>query len=123
VLEGIASGTAHILDTYRDVGAEPSMVLAVGGGTRNDVWLQATSDLGHVSQVLRKRTIGASYGDAFLAAVATGSTTPDAIDDWNPTTRTVSPHEVPAYAHQYPLWKALYERTSDIAHALTGGPA
>jgi xylulokinase len=123
VLEGIASGTAHILDTYRDVGAEPSMVLAVGGGTRNDVWLQATSDLGHVSQVLRERTIGASYGDAFLAAVATGSTTPDAIDDWNPTTRTVSPHEVPAYAHQYPLWKALYERTSDIAHALTGGPA
>jgi hypothetical protein len=34
----------------------------------------------------------------------------------------VSPDEVPAYAQQYPLWKALYARTSDIAHALAGGP-
>src|SRR5690606_15579317 len=44
VLEGIASGTAHVLETYREVGAAPTSVFAVGGGTRNPVWLQATSD-------------------------------------------------------------------------------
>ena len=54
-------------------------VYAVGGGTRNEVWMQATSDLGQVPQVVRERTVGASYGDAFLAAVAVGAATPGQI--------------------------------------------
>jgi len=118
VLEGIAAGTAHVMDTYRELDAAPHTVLAVGGGTRNEVWLQATSDLGRVSQVVREKTIGASYGDAFLAAVAIGAVAPDAIGDWNPVVRTVTPESVPAYERQYPLWKMLYERTKDLSAAL-----
>ena len=122
VLEGIAAGTAHVLETYREVGAMPDVVHAVGGGTANEVWLQATSDLGGVTQQVRERTIGASYGDAFLAAVAIGAVAPDAIDDWNPVARTVEPRDVAAYDRQYPLWKELYLRTRDVAHALAGAP-
>lgn len=118
VLEGIAAGTAHVLETYREVGAAPSAVYAVGGGTRNPVWLQATSDLGDVAQVVRQRTIGASYGDAFLAAVAIGAAEPDAIGSWNPVERTVDPVARPAYDRQYPIWKELYLRTRELAHAL-----
>jgi xylulokinase len=118
VLEGIASGTAHVMETYRQVGASPRRVFAVGGGTKNEVWLQATSDLARVTQLVRQRTVGASYGDAFLAAVGVGAATPADIGAWNAVARTVSPEPVPAYARQYPLWKALYERTRDIAHAL-----
>jgi xylulokinase len=118
VLEGIAAGTAHVMDTYRELDAAPHTVLAVGGGTRNEVWLQATSDLGRMPQIVRERTIGASYGDAFMAAVAIGAVPPDRIGDWNPVVRTVMPESVPAYLRQYPLWKALYERTKDISHAL-----
>ncbi|MFN8622508.1 MAG: FGGY-family carbohydrate kinase [Chloroflexota bacterium] len=121
VLEGIAAGTALVVDTYRDVGAEPHTVLAVGGGTKNPVWLQATSDLGRVPQVVRENTIGASYGDAFLAAVAAGTASLDDIDVWNPVVRTVEPQVVPAYERQYPLWKLAYERTKDISHALGEG--
>ena len=121
-LEGIAAGTAHVLETYREVGATPGTVFAVGGGTRNAVWLQATSDLGGVSQVVCEKTIGASYGDAFLAAVAIGATTPGQIADWNPVARTVTPEAVPAYERQYPLWKELYTSTRDIAHALASRP-
>jgi xylulokinase len=118
VLEGIAAGTAHVIETYRDVGAAPRAVYAVGGGTRNPVWMQATSDLGQVSQIVRERTVGASYGDAFLAAVAVGVASQDAIATWNPVARTVTPERVPAYERQYPLWKSLYAQTRDIAHAL-----
>ncbi len=118
VLEGIAAGTAHVMDTYRDVGAPPERVYAVGGGTQNPVWLQATSDLGGVTQLVRQRTVGAAYGDAFLAAVAVGTASPADIERWNPVVRTVTPERVPAYERQYPLWKALYERTADIAHQL-----
>ena len=118
VLEGIASGTAHVMDTYRELDAAPLTVLAVGGGTRNEVWLHATSDLGRMPQKVREKTIGASYGDAFLAAVAIGAVPSDRIGDWNPVMRTVMPEPVPAYVRQYPLWKTLYERTKDISHAL-----
>ena len=118
VLEGIAAGTAHVLDTCREAGAEPARLVAVGGGTKNAVWMQATSDFGGVPQIVPEKTIGASFGDAFLAAVAAGIVTPDEIAHWNPIDRTIQPQAVPAYARQYPLWKSLYAATRDIAHAL-----
>jgi xylulokinase len=119
VMEGIASASAHVLDTCRAVGAAPQRVLAVGGGTKNDVWMQATSDIGRVPQIVCEKTMGASYGDGFLAAVAIGAAQPGDIAGWNPVARVVSPADVPAYATQYPLWRALYTQTRDIAHALT----
>lgn len=117
-LEGVAMGTAHVFDTCREVGAAPSRVLAVGGGTQNAVWMQATSDLARTSQLVCEKTMGASYGDAFLAAVAVGAVMPDEITRWNPVARTVTAEPVAAYDRQYPLWKALYLQTRDIAHAL-----
>ena len=121
VCEGIASGTAHVMDTCRDLGAAPSRVLAVGGGTQNAVWMQATSDLGGVAQIVAEKTIGASYGDAFLAAVAVGRALPDQIAEWNPVARVVQPMTEAAYARQYPLWRRLYTQTRDIAQELGAG--
>lgn len=121
VLEGIASGTAHVLETYRDLGASPQRILAVGGGTKNAVWMQATSDIAAAGQIVCEKTVGASYGNAFLAAVAVGKTMREEIVEWNPVARTIRPEAVAAYARQYPLFKRLYEQTKDIAHALGAG--
>ncbi len=118
VLEGIAAGTAHVFETYTQAGAPPARLRAVGGGTQNAVWMQATSDMAGLSQEICARTTGASYGDAFLAAVALGLALPDEIAAWNPVARSVAPQDVPAYRRQYPLWKRLYTQTRDIAHAL-----
>lgn len=118
VLEGIASGTAHVLETYREVGAFPDRILAVGGGTKNAVWMQATSDLAGAGQIVCEKTVGASYGDAFLAATAVGKAMPEEIVEWNPVARTVRPETVAAYARQYPLFKRLYTQTREIAHEL-----
>ncbi len=117
-IEGIAMGTAHVLDTYRDLDAAPTKVLAVGGGTKNAIWMQATSDLAKTPQLVCEKTLGASYGNAFLAAVAVGAASPDEIIQWNPVASTVTPEHIAAYARQYQLWKALYAQTKDIAHAL-----
>jgi xylulokinase len=117
-VEGIASATAQILDCYAEAGVSPRLVTAVGGGTKNAIWLQATSDLCNVTQAVPEKTVGASYGDAFLAALATGAVLPDEIAVWNPVARTVRPEVVAAYQRQYPLWQALYAATRDIAHAL-----
>jgi xylulokinase len=118
VLEGIAMGTAHVFETCAEVGAAPGRVLAVGGGTKNALWLQATSDIGGVVQHVCERTIGASYGDAFLAALAIGAVRPGDIRAWNPDASTVTPEVVPAYGVQYPVWKQLYLQTRDLMAAL-----
>ncbi|OYX24656.1 MAG: carbohydrate kinase [Rhodobacterales bacterium 32-66-7] len=118
VLEGVAMATAQVVETYGAVGAAPLTIRAVGGGTKNALWLQATSDLCRAEQELCAQTIGASYGDAFLAALAVGLVSKADITRWNPVSARVLPEAVAAYDRHYPLWKALYAQTRDIAHAL-----
>jgi xylulokinase len=119
-LEGIACGTAHILDTYREVGAPPEKVFAVGGGTKNRVWSQATSDIARLPQLVRKRTLGASYGDAFLAALGVGDVRRDDIRRWNPIEREIAPQPSSTYERQYAVYRELYPRTRELMHWLDG---
>ncbi|MDU8942797.1 FGGY-family carbohydrate kinase [Ovoidimarina sediminis] len=120
ILEGIAYGTAHVTETFAEAGAAPARILAVGGGVQNEVWLRATSDITGLTQIVCDKTVGASYGDAFLAACAVGAAEPGDIDRWNPPAREVPPEDHPAYATQFALFKKLYRDTKDIAHALKG---
>lgn len=119
-LEGIAMATRHITETFAEAGAAPSRALAVGGGTQNRTWLQATADLTGLPQTLCTTTTGASFGNAFLAALATGHVS--SITDWNPPAETVAPQHHPAYDHLYPLFRRLYAQTKDIAAALDRTP-
>ena len=118
LLEGIANGTAHVIETFRDVDQSPARVLAVGGGTKNAVWMQATSDIAGVPQTVCEKTMGAAYGDAFLAACAVGMAAPEDIAAWNPAMRTVQPENRPVYARQYRLFRELYESTKGVAAGL-----
>ncbi len=118
-LEGIACATRHITDTYANAGAAPSRVLAVGGGTKNRPWLQATSDLTGLDQLLCHVSTGASFGDAFLASLAVGQSSPASMADWNPVVETIRATPHAAYTRQYPLFRRLYEATKDIAADLS----
>ena len=71
-----------------------------------------------MAQEVCDKTIGASYGDAFLAALAVGLATEADIARWNPVASRVESQDVPAYRKQYPLWRELYLSTRDIAHGL-----
>ncbi len=114
VVEGIACATRHITDTYAEAGSPPKRVLAVGGGTRNRPWMQATSDLTGLDQTVCKITTGASYGDAYLAALAVGLAKPGDISRWNPVETTVPAQTHPAYAKTYKIFRALYNQTKDL---------
>ena len=118
VLEGIAAGTCHILETYAQSGATPQRLRAVGGGTKNRPWLQATSDFAGLDQQVCRITTGASFGDAFLGAMAIGAAQPGDIAIWNPVAETVAAQHHAAYARQYPLFRRLYDQTKDIAAEL-----
>lgn len=114
--EGIAYGARHILDTYEELGRTPRRLLAIGGGLRNKVWLQAISDVLGREQDLAVVQQGASYGDAFLAALAIGAVRRDDIARWNPISRTIRPDisSRAVYDRGYQVFRAIYERTRDL---------
>ncbi|MEM9231619.1 MAG: FGGY-family carbohydrate kinase [Pseudomonadota bacterium] len=118
LIEGIAFGTNHIIETFAEAGERQSRVLAVGGGVKNRLWLQATSDVTGLDQVVCDKTVGASYGDAFLAAVALGQAEPSDIAAWNPVAEAVRAEALPVYTRQYGLFRQLYKQTREISKEL-----
>jgi xylulokinase len=118
LLEGIACGTAHAMEAMAEAGARPERVLAVGGGVQNPVWLQATSDFADVDQIVAMRTMGASYGDAFAAALALGDARVEDIDVWNPEARRIAAAQTDLHRRHYGVFKDLYVRTRDLMATL-----
>jgi xylulokinase len=121
LLEGIAFGTNHIFETYCAIGEPPKKLLAVGGGTKNAVWSQATSDISGMPQIVCQKTVGACYGDAFMAALAVGDVRRKDVHDWNPVERRIVSHKQhrAVYEKQYRVFKELYARTRDLMAELS----
>ena len=118
LIEGIAHGTRHVTDTFAELGQSPKRLLAVGGGTKNELWLQATSDITGIDQIVCDKTVGASYGDAFLAAFSVGAVERADIASWNPVSQSISARSDSAYENSHTLFRRLYEQTKDIAREL-----
>lgn len=122
LLEGTGFGIRHIIDTMRAGDAAIERVVAVGGGAASSLWLEIVSNVAGISQLVPARTIGASYGDAFLAGVATGVVHGvTALDrDWVQITDVVDPSPAIAatYDELYPLFGGLYRSSADTVHAL-----
>ncbi len=116
VFEGVAYGVRHNLETMGDAGARPGRLFAVGGGTAGGLWTSIVSSVTGLPQAIPKLTIGASYGDARMAA--------DAVDidtaEWNPVVQVVEPdtRAVPTYDALYRVYRQLYPDIRDVMHQL-----
>ena len=121
VYEGIAFGVRQILERFDDAQAATRTV-AVGGGLRSPVWAQAMSDITGRPQLIPEQTIGASYGDALLAAVGIGLVPPDT--DWAKIAAEITPNPAnrALYDDLYRTWSELYPATRDLVHQLAATP-
>jgi xylulokinase len=115
-LEGIAFGVRHNLEVIAPQGA--TQTIAVGGGTRGELWVQIVSDVTGVTQEIPSETVGAAYGDALLAGegaglVATGTT-------WAVRQKSIAPQaaHTEMYDRLYPLYRELYVATAPLSQAL-----
>jgi xylulokinase len=118
LLEATGYGLRHIFEAMRDAGGGGKRLVAVGGGTQGGLWTQIVSSVTGRDQVIPSETIGASYGDALLAAIAVGLAAPDA--EWNPPAAIVRPDPAAqeVYNRLYPIFRDLYPATREAAHAL-----
>jgi len=116
LLEATAYGVRHILEVMREAGGGGKRLVAVGGGTRGSLWTQIVSDVIGLPQQLPAQTIGACYGDAFMAARAIEMD----VANWNPIASIVEPDagRHTAYNECYTIYRQLYPATRDLVHQL-----
>lgn len=121
LLEATAYAVRHIIDTMDASGHAARRTIAVGGGAKSELLLQIVSDVAGLQQELPIQTIGASYGDAFIAGLATGRVPMSALQSqWVHIRRRFDPdpHQHEKYRGFYQVYRDLYLQTSSSMHAL-----
>lgn len=115
-LEGIAMGVRHNIDAMHESGAGARRLVAVGGGTAQRLWTQVVSDVTRLPQDLPSVTVGASYGDARLAADALGVDT----SSWNAVAERLTPDDEAGevYERLYRLYLDGYRAVAATMHGL-----
>ena len=130
-LEAVAMGVRHNLEAFDSARPGNSVrpgwsnwrPVAVGGGVGGAaggggapaaLWPQIVSDVCRRPQDIPAQTVGASYGDALLAAAAAGLVPPDT--DWTKIVATVEPRPELAelYDRRYSVYRDLYEVTRPL---------
>ncbi|HVO70324.1 MAG TPA: FGGY-family carbohydrate kinase, partial [Aggregatilineaceae bacterium] len=122
ILEAVAFGIRHNFEQMAEEGAQPRRILAVGGGTKNALWLQIVADACNVKLNVPDQQIGASYGDAFLAAVGLGLyDNLVQIKQWVKVKDVVKPdaRNWEEYDFHYRVFRDLYNTTKPLMHRLT----
>jgi xylulokinase len=122
-LEGVAYGVRHNIETFTQLGAKVRRVVAVGGGAQSDIWPQIISDVCGITQAMPRTTLGASYGNAFLAGCAVGLLKASDIERWVEIDHWIQPntsHRALYDAH-YEDFLNLYRNTKDVVHRLGRG--
>ncbi|GAB3707143.1 FGGY-family carbohydrate kinase [Mariniluteicoccus flavus] len=114
-LEATAYGVRHNVEAYAEAGVAIDRVVAVGGGTTGTLWPQIVTDVIGRPQVLREKSIGAAFGDAYLAARLVDESVK--IDEWNPASVILEPKPGP-YEDMYATYRDLHDATRDIQHQL-----
>jgi xylulokinase len=118
VYEGIAYGVRQIVEFLEHEDDPIKRIVAVGGGTQGGLWTQIVSDVTGRDQHVPAQTIGASYGDALLAAIGNGLVPPET--DWAVEASVVQPRADvrELYDRLYAGYVRLYPATEDVVHDL-----
>jgi xylulokinase len=119
MMEGVGHSIADALAAYDRVGRHPNRIYAVGGGTKNPVFLQSVSDIADTEQTITD-TDGAAFGDAALAAYGIGYLdSREAVLAWCRTSHTVTPdpRSQVVLRADHADFRALYRDTRALIHS------
>ena len=117
MLEATAFGVRHNIAALADAGVDVTRLVAVGGGTRGDLWSQIVSNVTGIPQEIPAVTVGAAFGDARMAAAALGWD----VDQWVRADRVIEPNPAAGtmYDELWPLYLDAYQSNVHIMHRLS----
>ncbi|MGI4792063.1 MAG: FGGY-family carbohydrate kinase [Janthinobacterium lividum] len=111
-LQSIAYGTRAILEALNAQGYEITRLYAVGGGTKNPLWLQEHADITGASIYLPEEPEAVLLGAALLGAVASGSYAdiPTAMSSMCRSATVIAPNPATADYHtaKFGIYQELY---------------
>ncbi len=111
VLEGVAFALRDNLEALRAAGTELSSVMAVGGGSRSQLWLKTIATaLGIPVEVPADGDFGAAFGAARLGLIATENAEPSSVLTRPGIASIIEPDRAlaSAYGDAYARFRALY---------------
>ncbi|MCE5168840.1 xylulokinase [Paenibacillus profundus] len=122
VLEGITFSLKESLEILRASGKEISAVISIGGGARNETWLQMQADIFGTEMVKLKSEQGPAMGAAMLAAYGAGwfptlEVCADAFlmasERWKP-----DPNRNEMYEQLFDVYRQVYANTQSLNEGL-----
>lgn len=111
VLEGVAFALRDNLEALRAAGTELSSVMAVGGGSRSQLWLKTIATaLGIPVEVPADGDFGAAFGAARLGLIAAENAEPSSVLTRPGIASIIEPDRAlaSAYGDAYARFRALY---------------
>ncbi|MDD2302538.1 MAG: FGGY-family carbohydrate kinase [Eubacteriales bacterium] len=120
-LESVGYAINQHFRIFREHRAPMNKIMATGGGTKNPLWLQLIADITGETIRTPQNTIGASFGDAMMAAMGIHY-----FSDYGELTALVKegPYYNPdsdrhrSYQTYQAIFDELYLATKDLAHRL-----
>lgn len=122
LLEGTAYALNHHFDLLESYGIKFSEIIASGGGTKSNLWVQIVSDVTKREQILPILSTGAEIGTAYLVAISLGVITD--VQELRRKIRkgarkvTVNTDIHRVYQDYYKIYRGLYDKTKEDMHAL-----
>ncbi|WP_314586888.1 xylulokinase [Paenibacillus terrigena] len=122
VIEGITFSLRESLDILRDAGKHIPMMISIGGGAKNETWLQIQADVFDAEIVRLTSEQGPGMGAAMLAAHGCGwfeSLEACANEFLRPAQRyQPNPENVAKYDQLYRLYQQVYDQTKVLSESL-----
>ncbi|WP_342506009.1 xylulokinase [Sporosarcina sp. FSL K6-2383] len=118
VLEGITFSLNESIAIFRSSGKEIDTIVSIGGGAKNEVWLQMQADIFDATIVRLESEQGPGMGAAMLAAYGCGWF--DSLQQCAATFLKIDKQFVPnqdnvaKYQKLFTLYQAVYGQTKDI---------
>lgn len=122
VLEGITFSLHESIEIFRNHGKQIDTVVSIGGGAKNEAWLQMQADIFNAKIVKLSSEQGPGMGAAMLAAYGSGwfGSLPECANTFLKVDKEFIPNEenVSRYNEIYKLYKEVYVQTKELNEKL-----
>ena len=122
VVEGITFSLNESIEIFRENGKTIDKIISIGGGAKNDEWLQIQADIFNAKIIRLSSEQGPGMGAAMLAAYGCGwfDSLKACADEFLKEDKVYrpNPENVEKYKGLFAIYKEIYRKTSELNHQL-----